>query len=53
MTSYENSPIEIVEGFLVLETNNGKLNLPPVDTVEDLYKKYLNIDYKNIIIFDQ
>ncbi len=31
---------EIVEGFLVLESNNGKLSMPPVDTVEEMFSKY-------------
>lgn len=35
-TSYENNPIEIVEGFLVLETTNHKFRQCKVDTVEQL-----------------
>lgn len=40
MTSYEDKPIEIIDGFLVLETDDGKLNLPSVDTVEEMFQKY-------------
>ena len=33
-------PIEIVEGFLVLESDNGKLRMSSVDTVEEMFAKY-------------
>ena len=39
-TVYENKPIEIVEGFLVLESNNGKVRMPSVDTVDEMLRKY-------------
>ena len=37
LTSYENKPIEIVEGFLVLESINGKLKYPTYDTVSEMF----------------
>lgn len=39
-TEYKGTPIEIVEGFLVLEKNNNKLRMPSVDTVEEMFDKY-------------
>lgn len=33
-------PIEIVEGFIVLESDNGKLKMSSVDTVEEMFAKY-------------
>lgn len=40
-TECDNQPIDIVEGFLVLETNNYKeYSMPPVDTVGEMYEKY-------------
>ena len=39
-SSYHGRPINIVEGFLVLESNNGKISMPPVDTVREMYEKY-------------
>jgi hypothetical protein len=38
--SYETKPIQIVEGFLVLQTRDGVLKMPNVDTVKELYEKY-------------
>lgn len=38
--SYRGKPINIVEGFLVLEASNGKVEIPSVDTVEEMYEKY-------------
>ena len=36
---------EIVEGFLVLDCNNDKLSFPPpVDTVDEMFKKYYNVN---------
>lgn len=32
----------IVDGFLVLEIRNGELELPNVDTVEEMYTKYFS-----------
>jgi hypothetical protein len=40
LNSYKDKQIEIVEGFLVLETDNGKLKFSSVDTVEEMYMKY-------------
>lgn len=40
MKSYEGEPVEIVEGFLVLEARDDKLIIPPVDTVEEMFAKY-------------
>lgn len=40
MTTFDDKPIKIVEGFLILQTNNGKLRLPSVDTVKEMYQKY-------------
>lgn len=38
---YKRKSIEIIEGFLVLESNNGKTScMPSVDTVEEMYEKY-------------
>lgn len=39
-TEYQGKPIEIVEGFLVLESDDGKLRMPPVDTVKELFAVY-------------
>ncbi len=40
-TEYKNQPIEIVEGFLVLETNNGNPHsMPDIDTINEMYQKY-------------
>lgn len=39
-TQYKNKNIDIVEGFLVLETNNGKLEYLEIDTIEELYEQY-------------
>lgn len=39
-TEHEGKPIDIVEGFLVLQSNNGKLKMPPVDTVAEMYQTY-------------
>lgn len=39
-TQYKNKNIDIVEGFLVLETNNGKLEYSEIDTIEELYEQY-------------
>lgn len=53
-TEYKDQPIEIVEGFLVLESDDGKLRIPTVDNVEELFAKYYPEylkayqDYKNI-----
>jgi predicted SprT family Zn-dependent metalloprotease len=38
--TYKGKSIEIVEGFLVLESTNGKVLKPSVDTVEEMYEKY-------------
>lgn len=35
-------PEEIVDSFLVLEANDGIVNLPAVNTVEEMYTKYYN-----------
>lgn len=40
MTSWEGDPIEISEGFLVLEARDGQINMPSVDTVKEMYVKY-------------
>jgi hypothetical protein len=40
MKSFEKKPIEIIEGFLVLETRDGVYELPIVDTVKEMYDKY-------------
>lgn len=38
---YEGNPIEIVEGFLVLESDNGKNPcMPSVDTVDEMFTKF-------------
>ena len=39
-TEYKGQQIEIVEGFLVLESDNGILNESPVDSVEELFAKF-------------
>lgn len=39
-SEYNGSGIEIIEGFLILQSNNGKLNKLSVDTVEELFTKY-------------
>jgi len=39
-TQYNGQSIEIVEGFLVLESENEKLNMPDIDTVGELMRKY-------------
>ena len=39
-TTYKGNPIEIVEGFLILESQNGKVSMPPINTVEEKYAKY-------------
>ncbi len=39
-TEYDGVPIEIVDGLLVLESNNGVINLPDVHTVSEMYQKY-------------
>ena len=36
LKKYQTRDIEIVEGFLALESLNGKLNYPPFDTVKEL-----------------
>jgi hypothetical protein len=41
-TSYKGQPINIVEGFLVLETRDGEINMPVVDTVEEMYEKFFS-----------
>lgn len=39
-TSYKNKPIDIVEGFLALESRDGKMLMPPVDTVKEMFDKF-------------
>ena len=42
---FKKKSIEIVEGFLVLESRNNNLAFPPsVDTVDEMYQKYYNVD---------
>ncbi|CAH6419887.1 Hypothetical protein HVR_LOCUS963 [uncultured virus] len=41
-TEYKGKSIEIVEGFLVLESNDGKMKMPSVDTVAEMHEKYYN-----------
>lgn len=45
---YKDQPIDIVEGFLVLQSDNGKLNIPGMDTVKEMFTKYYgNRENKN------
>lgn len=37
---YKKERIEIVDGFLVLESNNGKINKASVETVAEMFQKY-------------
>ena len=39
---YKNKSIDIVLGFLVLQTDDEQLNLPTVDTVEEMYQMYFS-----------
>lgn len=39
-SEYKGSPIEIVEGFLILQSHDGILNMPSVETVEEMFAKY-------------
>lgn len=41
---YKKKSIEIVEGFLVVEARDHELQFPPVDTIEEMYKKYYGVD---------
>lgn len=36
---FESAGIKIVDGFLVLESNNGKLNMPVFDTVSEMMEE--------------
>jgi hypothetical protein len=40
---YKGQSIEIVEGFLVLATNNGQFNLSTSDTVEEMYEQFYSV----------
>ena len=39
---YQNKSIDIVLGFLVLQTEDGQLNFPLVETVEEMYQMYFS-----------
>ena len=40
-TQYRGTPIEIIEGFLVLESNNEEgPKMPVVDTVDEMFQRY-------------
>jgi len=41
--SYQGKPIEIVLGFLVLESHNGNIRMPTVDTEKELFEKYYTL----------
>lgn len=42
-TSYKGTPIEVVEGFLVLVKDDGVWSPPPVNTVEEMFETYYGI----------
>lgn len=44
-STYDDEPIEVVEGFLVLESRDGEIEIPMVDTVEEIFKKYYDVEY--------
>ena len=47
MKELDGIPINVVDGFLVLESNNGKLSMPVFDTVDEmLYEHY----FKNVML---
>ena len=39
----KNSPYKIVDSFLCLSTDDGKMNFSPVDTVLEMYEKYFSL----------
>jgi hypothetical protein len=39
-TTYKNKPIEIVEGFLVLQFQDGEFDMPNVDTEQEMFDVY-------------
>ena len=41
----ENKGFNIINAFLVLQTDDGKLYMPEVDTVEEMYEKYYSGPY--------
>lgn len=38
LTEYNKIPINIIEGFLVIESNHNQINMPQFDTVEEMLR---------------
>ena len=45
LNEYQDDKIEIVEGFLVLETEDNKFRISDIEDVQEMFQKYYGIDY--------